>query len=194
MATAWLAVPDPAAAVQLYCAARERLGDVLVACELMNPVSVDLAVRHIPGVRRPLDAPGTWSLLLELAVSESGGEADRQLEAFLERQIEDGALSDGVLARSSADRDDFWRARHSISEAQKLAGAGIKHDISVPISAVPEFLDAALPLVEALAPGSLPVVFGHLGDGNLHFNLNPPPEAVGEALVERWEEISVAGP
>jgi D-lactate dehydrogenase (cytochrome) len=112
------------------------------------------------------------------------------MEAFLAAQLEAGLLTDGVVARSSAQREEFWRLRHNISEAQKIAGAGIKHDISVPVSRIDEFLETAGRAVEKRIPGVWVVAFGHLGDGNLHFNLNQPHGMSAEVFLGLWEAVS----
>ena len=189
-AAAYVAVAGPAAAIRLYGAARVELGDQLVAFELINRTAVDLVVAGIPGVRDPLTGRPDWYVLLELGSAGEGAAADEAIEQFLANQLEAGVLTDGVLARSSAQREEFWRLRHNISEAQKIAGAGIKHDISVPVSRVDEFLDAASRTVEKLIPGVCIVAFGHLGDGNLHFNLNQPQGMAADAFLGLWGSVS----
>jgi len=190
VATAIVAVAKPEAAVTLQSRARIVLGDQLTAFELINRKAVDLVVEQIPGSRDPLDGSHPWYVLLELGAARDT--ADQAMEAFLAAELDDGLLLDGVLARSSAQREALWRLRHSVSEAQKKAGAGIKHDISVPVSRVVEFLAAATRLVEERIPGVHVVAFGHLGDGNLHFNLNQPDAMPGDAFLARWESVSHA--
>jgi FAD/FMN-containing dehydrogenase len=112
------------------------------------------------------------------------------METFLGAEIEAGRVTDGILASSSAQRDQLWRLRHSISEAQKNAGAGIKHDISVPVSRIGDFLDEAGTIVGRLVPGVYIVTFGHLGDGNLHFNLNQPDDMTADEFLDRWDAVS----
>jgi len=190
LATAIVAVTDPTAAIGLYGEARVALGDQLVAFELINRTAVDLTVAGIPGVRDPLAGRPDWYVLLELGSAGAGAAADEAMEAFLATQLEAGLLTDGVVARSSAQREEFWRLRHNISEAQKIAGAGIKHDISVPVSRIDEFLDTAGRAVEKRIPGVWVVAFGHLGDGNLHFNLNQPHGMSAEVFLGLWEAVS----
>jgi FAD/FMN-containing dehydrogenase len=188
LATAIVAVANPEAAVTLQSRARIALGDQLIAFELINRKAVDLVVALIPGVRDPLDGSHPWYVLLELGAARDT--ADQALEVFLAAELADGSLLDGVVASSSAQREQLWRLRHSISEAQKKAGAGIKHDISVPVSRVAEFLAAASRLVAERIPGVHVVAFGHLGDGNMHFNLNQPDAMPADAFLELWESVS----
>ncbi len=193
-ATALNAVADPAAAVTLYNRARGELGDQLIAYELMNKLAMDLVLRHIPGSRSPFGKDYDWYVLMEL--TGPGEDSEAEIEAFLGRHLESGLLLDSIVAQSETQRDDLWRMRHSVSEAQKKDGAGIKHDISVPVARVPEFLAQAEALVSGLLPGVRVIAFGHLGDGNLHFNLNHPLDQISGAaqagFLDRWAEISLA--
>ena len=128
---------------------------------------------HIAGVRDPFDAPWEHALLLELAGAETDPELRVVLERILGQGIEAGEILDGVLAESGAQRSALWRLRETIPEAERHAGGSIKHDVSVPVSRIPEFLDEAARLSAAVAPCRLSV-FGHVGDGNLHYNVLPP--------------------
>jgi FAD/FMN-containing dehydrogenase len=190
MATAWVAVPGPEAAIRLNSQARRLLGDQLIALELINRLAVDLVLTHIDGTRNPLNEPSDWVVLLELGSAESGDAADVALEAFLAAALDDGLVTDAILAQSVSQRDELWRIRHSISEAQKMAGAGIKHDISVPVSRIGKFLDSAHQYVTERVPGIRVVAFGHMGDGNLHFNLNQPDDMERDQFIGLWDEIS----
>jgi FAD/FMN-containing dehydrogenase len=187
-ATAWLAVDSPAAAVQLYAAAQDGVGQALVAYELISRVALDLVVKGISGCRDPLAEAAPWYVLVELADSAPGAES--RLTEFLAAQLSSGGLRDGVVAASDSQAQSLWRLRHNISEAQKLAGAGIKHDVSVPISRVAEFIERGTRVAHELVPGSLVVAFGHLGDGNIHFNLNQPPGMEREAFLACWAPVS----
>jgi D-lactate dehydrogenase (cytochrome) len=189
-ATAWLAVASPAAAVQVYAAARQRIGDELIAFELLPRVALDMVVHTLPGTRDPLPGAGAWYVLLEFAGAREQPELDAQLEAFLTMALADELVDDAVLARNDTQRRDFWRLRHGISEAQKSAGASIKHDIAVPITRLPEFLERADALMHAAMPGVRPVPFGHLGDGNLHYNLSQPVGMAPGEFLARWSELS----
>ncbi len=192
VATAWVAVTDPQAAIHLNSEARRLLGDQLIALELINRRAIDMVLAHIANTRDPLDDPSDWVVLLELGSGEPGRAAEAALEAFLAAAMDEGVLTDAVLAQSIAQRDEFWRLRHSISEAQKCAGAGIKHDISVPVSRIGEFLRNAQLYAMNRVPGIQIVAFGHLGDGNLHFNLNQPDDMECSEFVALRSEISMA--
>ena len=189
VATAWLAVRDPAAAVALYRRAREQLGDQLVAFEIASSGACDLVLAHIPESRDPLETSYPWYVLVELAGSLDQSATQSIMESFLARCLEHGLVLDGVVASSGRQRDGLWSLRHGMSEAQKKAGASIKHDISVPVSSVPRFIEETTPALEELIPGARVVAFGHLGDGNVHFNLMQPP-GEAESFLARWEEVS----
>ncbi|UCG74114.1 MAG: FAD-binding oxidoreductase [Chromatiales bacterium] len=188
VATAMVAVPDVAAAIGLHGSARDQLGGQLSAFELIARLPLQLVLDRIPGTREPLDRIYDWYVLLELA--PAARDAQAQLEAFLAGRLESGAIIDGMLAQNEAQREALWRVRHSISEAEKQAGAGIKHDVAVPVSRVAEFIDKAGAAAVAQVPGAHVVVFGHLGDGNIHFNLQQPPGMDRQAFLDRWEAVS----
>ncbi len=189
-ATAWLAVGDPSAAVRLYGAARQQLGDELVAFELLSQIALDMVLAHIPGSRDPLANASAWYVLLELAGARAQTTLDDALAAFLASCLEDGLLQDGVVASSAAQRTALWSLRHAVSEAQKKAGASIKHDISVPVSRIPQFLAAADEQVKSRVPGIRPVPFGHLGDGNLHYNLSQPVAMESQVFLDLWPQLN----
>jgi D-lactate dehydrogenase (cytochrome) len=188
--TAWVTVPSPGAAIRLYAAAREQLGDDVTAFEFANQMTLDLVVRHIPGSRAPLDQSGPWHVLMEISTPRDDQALEEHVQQFLARMQESGLLSDGIVASSGAQREALWRLRHSMSEAQKKEGASIKHDISVPVSRMERFLEAATAAVAQRVPGVRVVAFGHLGDGNAHFNLTQPIGSDGTAFLARWDEIS----
>jgi len=188
--TAWLAVPDPGAAIRVHGFARDQLGDDLTAFEFANQLTLDLVLKNIPGTRSPLEGGSPWHLLMEVSTPRDDPGLDGNVEEFLVRMQECGLVSDGVIAASGAQREALWRLRHSMSEAQKKEGASIKHDISVPVASMERFLVAATAAVGGLLPGVRVVAFGHLGDGNVHFNLTQPAGADGEAFLGRWGEVS----
>ncbi len=170
-ATAWLGIPSPAAAIELLARLRAASGDALATLELVPAVALQLVLRHVPGARHPgvLDSP--WHLLVE--VPDSGrGDAAAALAAALEDAGEAGLVTDAAIAQSEAQREDFWRLRESVPEAQRRAGGSLKHDIAVPVAAIPAFIEAGAQLCARLAPEGYLVAYGHAGDGNLHFNLN----------------------
>jgi FAD/FMN-containing dehydrogenase len=190
VATAMVAVADPEAAIRLHSQARQALGEQLVAFELISPAASQLVLAHIPGTRNPLSDTRSWTVLVELGSTGEGLDAEQRLEGFLAAGMDTGLVIDGALAQTGAHRDAFWHLRHSISEAEKLAGAGIKHDISLPLSRVVEFLQQAEAVANQHIPDVLVVVFGHLGDGNLHFNLNQPPTMAREPFMAHWDSVS----
>ena len=174
-ATAFAAVRDPDAAVSLLGALRAASGDCVSSFELIPRIAVELTTRHIPGVVDPLTAPANWYVLCELSSSR----ANEPLEALLEKTLTEGHDSGWVLDASVAlnqrERETFWRLRESVPEAQRKDGVSLKHDISVPVSQVPRFIETAGSWVERNIPQGILVAYGHLGDGNLHFNINQRP-------------------
>lgn len=188
--TAFAAVPDVASAVSLLRLAEEKAGGLVTGFELMPRIGIDFVTKHLPDAVDPLAAPSPWYVLIELS---SGGEDDAlriALETALGAAMEKGLVADAALARSETQRADFWRLRESMSDVQRLEGGSIKHDVSVPVSAVAEFIARATAAVEARLPGIRPVPFGHVGDGNIHFNLSQPPSADKAAYLARWDEMS----
>jgi FAD/FMN-containing dehydrogenase len=171
-ATAFVAVRDPAAAVDLLAALRAASGDTVSSFELIPRIGVELTTRHIPGVTDPLDEPSAWYVLCELSSSRAGESLDAVLEKVLAEAHEAGWVQDGSVAFSEREREAFWRLRESIPEAQRKDGASLKHDISVPVSQVPRFIEVAGEWVQHHVPQGVLVAYGHLGDGNLHFNIN----------------------
>lgn len=187
--TAWLAVLDPAAAVGLLARLRGAAGDRVTAFELISRPSLELVLQHIPGARDPLDRACPWYVLTELTDTQAGSNLATLLDAELEQAIADGAVLDGTVAATGAQAAALWSLRENISEAQKREGVSIKHDISVPVSAIPEFLDRASLALQACHPGIRIVAFGHLGDGNLHYNLSRPSRDENATFIARTEEV-----
>lgn len=173
-ATAWLAVADAEAAIALLTAAQERFGPRLTAFELVSQTALQLVLRHIRGSRDPLAQPFAWQVLLELSDGGTAEELIQSLELFMAGAMDGGLISDGVLAQNSAQARQLWALRENISEAQKIEGISIKHDVAVPVSRIPEFLARADTALAAAFPGVRVVAFGHAGDGNLHYNLSKP--------------------
>lgn len=170
--TAFIAVRDPQAAVSLLTCVREASGDTVSSFELIPRIGVELTTRHIPGVVDPLSVPSPWYVLCELSTSRAGESLDALLEDVLAQAHERGWVQDASVALSERDREAFWRLRESIPEAQRKDGASLKHDISVPVSQVPRFIEVAGEWVARNVPQGVLVSYGHLGDGNLHFNIN----------------------
>jgi FAD/FMN-containing dehydrogenase len=191
-ATALLGVEDLAAAVRLLAQLRDELGDSAVAFEVMPRIAVELAVRHVPGVSEPLDQPHPWYVLAEVALPRAAPELEHRYTELLAGLIERGLVRDAVLASSEAQRLALWHLREHVPEAQTREGASLKHDISLPIAALPEFVAAATTLLAGLAPGARIVGYGHLGDGNLHFNLSPPVGGDDAAFLAQGPAIKRA--
>jgi len=189
--TAFIGVPSPRAALGLLGLIEERTNRAATSFELICRLAVDLALRHGHGVRDPLDQPHPWYILLQLA-SAARQDLRTTLEETLETAMERGLVNDAAVADSLEHRRAFWHLRETLPECQKLEGGSIKHDISVPVAAVPDFLDEASAVVEALIPGSRPVPFGHLGDGNIHYNVSQPVGADTAAFLDRWDEMNDA--
>ncbi len=188
--TAILGMRDLQSVIHLYSEARSRLGDELTAFEAMNALSVDMVIEHVPGTRRPLDERYPWLLLIELSSARASASAETELQGFLAWALERGLVEDAIVAQSGPQRDALWRIRHHISDAQKHEGASIKHDVSVPVTAVPEFCQRAEDVVARLIPGIRLVAFGHVGDGNVHFNLSQPVGMEASAFLDRWAAIA----
>ena len=188
--TAFVAVPDPHAALQLLDLAKRRSGGQVTACELMPRLGLDYVLRHTPGTRDPFAARHPWMVLLEFASGDGGGALRAALEATLEDGLTDGIVIDAVVADTMDQAKALWFLRESMSEAQKPEGGSIKCDIAVPISRTPEFIERASKAVEAICDGVRIIAFGHLGDGNIHFNPSQPVGMDKQAFLDRWEEIT----
>lgn len=187
---AFAAVPSPEAAVALLGRMQVATGAMLSTFELMPRLALELVTRHIGGCRDPLGAPAPWYVLIEATGGRGANLADT-FEAALGAAIEDGVAGDAVVAASQAQAEQLWKLRESVSEAQKREGASIKHDISVPVAAIPAFLAEAVPAVQAIVPGARAVSFGHLGDGNLHFNFNSPKAGGDPGFLAQWDEVQL---
>jgi D-lactate dehydrogenase (cytochrome) len=192
MQVALVAVRDPEAALRLLRRARGLSGDAVVTFEYLNRTSLELVLATIPDTRDPFDRAHAHYVLLELASGRPGDDLRGLVELILEAGFEAGEVSDAALAASGAQAAAFWRLRESIPEAQKRTGAGIRHDVAVPVSRTHELLARGGALAERLVPGVRPVFFGHLGDGNIHLNLNQPPEMAAEAFLARTVEVNHA--
>ncbi|MCS6932542.1 MAG: FAD-binding oxidoreductase [Acetobacteraceae bacterium] len=188
-ATAFAAVPDEAAALALFRRFREADEGALRAFEYMSGEGVGLVLRHIPGTALPLAAPPGHACLVDLATSRRDADLPAFLEATLAEALAAGEVTDAAIAASAAQRAAMWRLREEHSEAQKREGASVKNDVSVPVSAVPDLIRRAREALSALVPGSRPVAFGHIGDGNIHLNLVQPEGADPAAFLARSEEI-----
>ena len=188
--TAIAAVASPHAALALLGLARGMLGPALTGFEMMSDLCLTLVARHFPDCPKPFAAPHPYYVLLESSDPESAAHATARFDALMERALEDGLVADAVVAQSIAQSRRFWSLRENISEAQAAEGKNVKHDISVPISAIGDFVERTDALLAGRFPGIRMVVFGHLGDGNLHYNVSPPEGIDGDAFIARQDEIN----
>jgi D-lactate dehydrogenase (cytochrome) len=191
-ATAFAAVPDPRAAVALLARLRDASGDRVSSFELIPRIAVDLTSRHIAGVRDPLTAPYPWYVLCELTSSRAADPLQELLEQSLAGALEGGLVLDAAVARNERDRSDFWKLRETIPEAQRRDGGSLKHDISVPVASIPDFIERGARWIADNVPDGRLVSYGHVGDGNLHFNLNQAPGADRAAFLAREERVKRA--
>ena len=176
-ATAFVAIPDVRTAVDLLARLREASGDRVSSFELIARSGVELTTRHIPGVTDPLQQAHPWYVLCELTSARAADPLDGIMEEALGSALEAGLVLDAALARNERERAALWKLRETIPEAQRSDGASLKHDISVTITALPGFVERASAWVKEHVPDGRLVVYGHVGDGNLHFNLNQAPGA-----------------
>lgn len=186
---AWVGVASPAAALELLARAQERAGPAVSGFELMPRNLFEFVLRHMPGARDPLAEPAPWYCLVELSSAAAAGLRDT-LEDVLAAGYEDGIVQDAAIAESVDQRNAFWRAREGMSEMQKPEGGSIKHDVSVPVASVPAFIAEATAACEKLIPGCRVVPFGHLGDGNIHFNISQPIGADKAAFLDQWQAVN----
>jgi FAD/FMN-containing dehydrogenase len=189
-AVAFVGLASPQAALALLLFLKARAAGAVHAFELAPRLALEFVLRHIAGARDPLGAAHPWYVLIEFAAFDDG--AENLAKSLLEEAAAQGLYDDAALAASLAQMAALWKLRESISEAQKFEGGSIKHDISVPPRAVPEFLATAAERVSAVAPGARPVPFGHMGDGNIHFNISQPVGADKADFLARRTEINAA--
>ncbi|MBH5400825.1 FAD-binding oxidoreductase [Bradyrhizobium sp. CNPSo 4010] len=186
--TAFVGLKSPAAALKLLTIAQGEAANALTSFELLSELAVDFSVRHGIDVRDPLEAKHPWYVLMEL--SSPSEDARTPLETILTRAMEEEIVDDAVIAANLTQRGAFWKLRDEMSAAQKPEGGSIKHDISVPVAAVPDFIAEADAAVVKLIPGARPVPFGHLGDGNLHYNVSQPIGANTADFLARWHDVN----
>jgi FAD/FMN-containing dehydrogenase len=185
--TAFVGLKSPADALKLLTLSRNMAAGSLTSFELLSDIAVDFSVRHGIDIRYPLEGKHPWYVLMEL--SSSRDDARATLEAILAQGLEDEIVDDAVIAANLSQRAAFWKLRDEMSAAQKPEGGSIKHDISVPVAAVPAFIAEADAAVVKLIPGARPVPFGHLGDGNIHYNVSQPIGTNADFLG-RWHEVN----
>jgi FAD/FMN-containing dehydrogenase len=186
--TAYVGLASPAQALKLLSIAQNEAAGSLTSFELLADIAVDFSIRHGIDIRDPLASKHPWYVLMEL--SSSRDDARDALEQILAQGMEVGIVDDAVIAANLSQRAGFWKLRDEMSAAQKPEGGSIKHDISVPVAAVPDFIEQANAAVVKLIPGSRPVPFGHLGDGNIHYNVSQPIGDGPEDFLARWHDVN----
>lgn len=189
LTTAWVALSSPQAAVALLERMKAQCGDRLSAFELMSRQSVQFVLDHVPGCRDPFQETHLWYLLIELSDTRADAPLPAHLEQALGEAMEQGEILDAVVAANETQTAALWALREGISEAQNHEGPSLKHDISVPVSSIPAFIEVAdRHLLEAF-PGVRIVSYGHVGDGNLHYNISKPPGSSDATFKAQAEAI-----
>lgn len=186
--TAFIGLKSPSEALKLLSIAQSQAAGVLTSFELLSGITVDFSIRHGVEVRNPLCEKHPWYVLMEL--SSPRDDASATLEAILARALEQEVICDAAIAANMRQRLGFWKLREEIPAAQKPEGGSIKHDISLPIAAVPEFIEQADTAVTKLIHGARPAPFGHLGDGNIHYNVSQPIDSDAADFLARWRDVN----
>lgn len=192
IATAFVTLNSPQDALELFQAARDLAGSALTAFELIPRLGVEFTTKHVEGVRDPLDAPYPWYVLIEISSGESEAHAENLLSLLLEAQMNADIVLDGAISASGAQTAAFWKLREGLSESQKPEGGSIKHDISVPVASIPAFMEEAEKAVLAIEPEARLCAFGHMGDGNLHYNISQPVDVDKESFLAMGKVITPA--
>jgi FAD/FMN-containing dehydrogenase len=188
-ATAFAAVASIEAAVELLARLREASGDRISSFELIPRIGIDLTTQHIPGVREPLKQKYEWHVLCEVTTSRASEDLNELLTEALAAAYESDLVLDAVVAQNDREREALWKIRETIPEAQRLDGASLKHDISLPITSLAKFVTTAGDWIRANVPDGRLVAYGHVGDGNLHFNLNQTRGSSRETFLAREAPI-----
>ncbi|MEW5965196.1 MAG: FAD-binding oxidoreductase [Pseudomonadota bacterium] len=191
-ATAFAGLDDLESVLALFRLAEDSAGDDLTAFEFLPRRGMEFLARHLPGARAPLAEDYNWLVLAEISGRRADGMAAARLEAVLAEAAERGIVRDAAIASSLAQAAEFWRLREAMSEMQKPEGGSIKHDVSVPIGLIPQFITRADALVARICPGARPVPFGHFGDGNVHYNVSQPVGMEKARFLALWEEMQAA--
>lgn len=177
-------------ALTLFDRATSVCGPALTGFELMPRLGIEFTTRHIAGVRDPMETTHPWYALIDISTSDTAESAERMVQDLLEAVIADGLVENAVIAQNEAQRRALWHMRESMSPAQKPEGGSIKHDVSVPVSSIPAFMTEADALVSKAIPGARICAFGHMGDGNIHYNISQPVGADKQSFLDRWREIN----
>jgi FAD/FMN-containing dehydrogenase len=191
LATAFASVADASLLPALFSLAEAHAGSSLTAFEFMSQRALEFVLRHGARVSKPCETGAPWFVLIELATLEED-RAQSVLETLLVSACDAGLIADVRVATTGAQREALWRLREQMSDVQKQEGGSIKHDISVPLARIPEFLDRAEAIVTRLVPGARTVPFGHLGDGNIHYNVSQPPDMPKHRFLAQWDQVSAA--
>ncbi len=189
--TAFVGVASPEAALELLGVASERTAGGVTSFELMLRMGIEMVIEHAAGCRNPLSGPHPWYVLIELSSQARSG-LRTVLEEILAAGLERGLIEDATIADSLDQAKMFWRIREMFGEVQRHVGGSIKHDVSVPVAAAPAFIKEASEAVTVLIPGARPLPFGHLGDGNIHFNVSQPAGADKAEFLNRWHDVNEA--
>ncbi len=185
--TAWISLADPDAALRLFVDMRQRGGHSLTAFELVPRIGLDFQLKHGMISRDPSAGPSPWYVLAE--ISRPFGGTEGVLMSALEAGFESGLVTDAVIAESEEDRQLMWQTREQMSDCQTREGASIKHDVSVPVAAVPRLIERGIAAAKKVVPDIRPVPFGHIGDGNIHFNFSQPVGADGQAYMDGAQPV-----
>jgi FAD/FMN-containing dehydrogenase len=191
-ATALVGIDSPQKALDLLARLRTSAGDQVTSFELMPRMAVELTVRHVPGVADPLNQNTPWYLLVELSSPNARQDLGTLLTGTLEEAAAAGTIADAMLATSIAQAQAMWKLRESVPEAQRRHGASLKHDVSVPVSAIPALIEEGSALVHRLAPEGDVISYGHAGDGNLHFNVGQKPGTDIKSFIARGPVLELA--
>ena len=189
-ATAWLAVPGPAAAVELLSFMKARLGEQISAFELLQRSIIEFLISGVPGHSEPMREPHDWYVLVEVSGQGAPGSLDDPFAEALSEAMGRQLVTDAVIASSGAQAKRYWKMREDLADAQKAAGAGIRHDVSVPVSRVAEFIRRCDAALEAAYPGIRHCAFGHVGDGNIHYNPVAPLGSDGARFAGERQRIN----
>jgi len=187
--TALFAIPNTDAAIELLGLARNASADLLNAYELVSRIGMEMVIKHIPGAKEPIKDKYEWYVLIEFS-SSSKNNLRKQMEDLFELALNKKIVLDGVIAESTQQRKELWVLRDGLNEAQKPEGGSIKHDISVPINNVSKFIDSASKCVKKFIPSSRVVAFGHIGDGNIHFNISQPLKQDKNEFLNKWNDVN----
>lgn len=188
--TALLNIPSPHEAIEIFARVRERAGNTLTAFEILPRIGIDFLLKHGAIAKDPAAEPSDWMVLVEISVPK--GMPEGGLMGMLEDVMDAGLVTNGAVAESLAQREAMWTARETMSEIQSREGASIKNDVAVPVAAVPALIARGIEAASALVPGIRPVPFGHIGDGNIHFNFTQPEGMDRAAFMDREPEIHAA--